>query len=80
VKGVLVFPSIGKAGFIFAGSYGTGALRKGETTVGYYNLAELSAGFQAGVEKFSYALFFMTDSALSYLDKGSKITRIHPEE
>jgi lipid-binding SYLF domain-containing protein len=30
----------------------------------------VSAGYQAGVEKFSYALFFMTEKALAYLDKS----------
>ena len=68
--GILVFPKIGKAGFIFAGQFGVGALRKGGTTAGYYNIAEVSAGYQAGIEKFSYALFFMTEKALAYLDKS----------
>ena len=35
-KGVLVFPSIVKGGFIIAGHYGDGALRKRHKTVGYY--------------------------------------------
>ncbi len=69
-KGILIFPQVGKVGFIFAGEFGVGALRKDGMTAGYYNIAEVSAGYQAGVEKFSYALFFMTDSALSYLDKS----------
>jgi lipid-binding SYLF domain-containing protein len=67
-KGILIFPQVGKAGFIFAGEFGVGALRKNGETAGYYNIAEISAGYQAGVEKFSYALFFMTDAALAYLD------------
>jgi lipid-binding SYLF domain-containing protein len=68
--GILVFPKIGKGGFIFTAEFGVGALRKGGATAGYYNIAEVSAGYQAGVEKFSYALFFMTDKALAYLDKS----------
>ncbi|MEE8608627.1 MAG: hypothetical protein V3S55_13555, partial [Nitrospiraceae bacterium] len=36
-KGILVFPSIIKAGFIVGGQYGEGALRKGGKTVAYYN-------------------------------------------
>ena len=68
--GVLVFPKIHKAGFIFAGEFGVGALRKGGATAGYYNIAEVSAGYQAGAEEFSYALFFMTEKALAYLDKS----------
>lgn len=68
-KAVLVFPSIWKAGFIIGGQGGNGALRKRGKTVGYYNSAAASYGLQAGAQAFGYALFFMTDSALEYLDK-----------
>jgi lipid-binding SYLF domain-containing protein len=69
-KAVLVFPSILKAGFIFGGEGGNGALRKGRKTVGYYNTAAASWGLQAGVEELGYALFFMNQSALEYLEKS----------
>ena len=69
-KGILVFPSILKAGFIVGGQYGEGALRKGGKTVAYYNTVAASYGLQAGAQSFGYALFFMTDSALKYLDKS----------
>jgi len=69
-KGVLVFPDIKKAAFIVGAQYGYGALRKGSRTVGYYRTGAASYGFQAGVKKFGYALFFMTDSALTYLDNS----------
>jgi len=68
-KAVLVFPSIWKAGFIIGGQGGNGALRKGGKSIGYYNTAAASYGLQAGAQAFGYALFFMTDSALDYLDK-----------
>jgi lipid-binding SYLF domain-containing protein len=69
-EAVLVFPDIKKAAFIVGAQYGYGALRKGARTVGYYRTGAASYGFQAGVKKFGYALFFMTDSALTYLDKS----------
>lgn len=69
-KGVLIFPSIVKGGFIVGGLYGEGALRKQGKTVGYYNTIAASYGFQAGVQKYGYAMFFMTDSALNYLDRS----------
>jgi lipid-binding SYLF domain-containing protein len=69
-KAVLVFPEIKKGAFIVGAQYGYGALRKGRTTVGYYRTAAASYGFQAGVKKFGYALFFMTDDAVAYLDKS----------
>ncbi len=69
-KGILVFPSIIKAGFIVGGQYGEGALREGSKTVGYYNTVAASFGLQAGGQEFGYALFFMTDSALKYLKES----------
>jgi lipid-binding SYLF domain-containing protein len=69
-KAVLVFPDIKKAAFIVGAQYGYGALREGTKTVGYYRTGAASYGFQAGVKKFGYALFFMTDSALAYLNKS----------
>ena len=69
-KGVLVFPAIVKAGFIVGGQYGEGALRESGKTVGYYNSVAASYGLQAGIQKFGYALFFMSDSALKWIDKS----------
>jgi lipid-binding SYLF domain-containing protein len=64
---VLVFPSITKGGFIVGGQYGVGALRKGKKTVGYFNTVAGSWGFQAGIEKYGYALFFMNKKAMTTL-------------
>jgi lipid-binding SYLF domain-containing protein len=69
-KAILVFPRIYKAGFMFGAQYGEGALRRGGKTVGYYNSVAASYGLQAGVQAFGYALFFMNDSALGYLNKS----------
>jgi lipid-binding SYLF domain-containing protein len=43
--------------------------KKGRTA-GYYNIAAASYGLQAGVQSFSYALFFMDDASLNYLDRS----------
>ena len=69
-KAILVFPDVVKAGFIGGVQFGEGALRSGNRTLGYYNTTAGSYGLQAGVQKFSYALFFMSDSALSYLNNS----------
>ncbi len=69
-KGILVFPGIIKGGFIVGGQYGEGALLKGGKTAGYYNTVQASYGFQAGIQKYGYALFLMTDSAMSWIDKS----------
>ncbi|PYN31169.1 MAG: twin-arginine translocation pathway signal protein [Candidatus Rokuibacteriota bacterium] len=69
-KAILIFPSIYKAGFMFGAQYGEGVLRRGNTSVGYYNTVAASYGWQAGAQAFGYALFFMNDAALNYLDKS----------
>jgi lipid-binding SYLF domain-containing protein len=67
-KGILVFPRIVKAGFMVGAQYGNGTLFKRARPAGSYNIAAGSYGFQAGVQGFAYAMFFMTDDALAYLD------------
>src|SRR5581483_478416 len=69
-RAVLVFPSVLKAGFVFGGETGNGVLLMNGKPAGYYNLSGGSWGLQIGGQDFSYALFFMTDSALGYLRKS----------
>jgi lipid-binding SYLF domain-containing protein len=69
-KGILVFAGITKGGFMVGGQYGEGALIKDGKAAGYYNTVQLSYGFQAGIQKYGYALFLMTDSALKWIDKS----------
>ncbi len=67
---VLVFPKIVKVGFLFGGAYGEGALLQRGRTTGYYNSAAVSYGLQAGAQWFGYALFFMNQAALAYLNSS----------
>jgi lipid-binding SYLF domain-containing protein len=69
-KAILVFPSIVKGGFLVGAQHGDGALLVNGKTVGYYNTVAASYGFQAGVQKFSYAMFFMNDASKNYLRKS----------
>jgi lipid-binding SYLF domain-containing protein len=69
-KGILIFPSIVKGGFIIGGQFGDGALRVNGATVSYYRSVAASYGLQAGVQSFGYALLFMDDASLAYLDKS----------
>ena len=69
-KGILVFPTVTKGGFMVGGSYGKGALRKRGATAGYYNTVSASYGLQAGAQRFGYALFFIDNASLEYLDKS----------
>ncbi len=69
-KGILVFPNMLKAGFMFGGQIGEGAMFRNDRVAGYYNSVTASYGLQAGVQRFGYALFFTKDSALKYLDES----------
>ncbi len=69
-QAILVFPSITKGGFIVGGQYGEGVLYKGGKPAGYYSTVAASYGLQAGIQKYSYALFFMRDEAVQYLDRS----------
>jgi len=64
-NGVLVFPSVIKAGFVAGGEYGQGALRVGGKTVGYYSTAAGSFGLQAGAQSKAVIFLFMTHDALT---------------
>ena len=68
---VLVFPSIIKAGFMFGGQMGEGVLLRKGKPAGYYNTVAGSYGLQIGAQTYGYALFFMNNSSLEYLDKSS---------
>lgn len=70
-RGILVFPEVIKGGLIVGGQYGEGALREEGKTVGYYKTVAASYGLQAGAQKFGYAMFFITESSLTYLDESS---------
>ena len=63
--GVLVFPSVVKAGFGFGGEYGEGLLIIHGRRGGYYNLISGSFGFQLGVQVRSVIIMFMTERALA---------------
>ena len=65
-RAILVFPKITKGGLMVGGQFGEGAMRENDQTTGYYSIAGASYGFQAGVQQFSYAMFFLNDAALEY--------------
>jgi lipid-binding SYLF domain-containing protein len=68
--GILVFPRIVKGGFIVGAQAGDGVLLVKGRTAGYYRTVSASYGLQAGIQSFGYTLFFMTDSAMSYLRRS----------
>ena len=70
--GILVFPDILKAGLIIGGSGGNGVMFSPSGQVmGYYNVASVSYGLQAGAQTFAEAMFMMNRNALDYLDNSA---------
>lgn len=69
-EGILVFPSVIKAGIGIGGEYGEGALCIGGRTVDYYSTAAASIGFQLGVQSKSIVLIFLTKSVLTDFRKS----------
>ncbi len=69
-KGVLVMPSVTKAGFVVGGQYGQGALQINGATVQYYSLASGSLGYQIGAEQYDMVILFMTDEVLNKFRKS----------
>jgi lipid-binding SYLF domain-containing protein len=67
--GVLVFPSLLKAGFGFGGEYGVGLLLIHGRPAGYYNLVSASFGFQLGMQERSVIIMFITNEALAGFDR-----------
>jgi lipid-binding SYLF domain-containing protein len=63
--GMLVFPSVVKAGIGVGGEYGEGSLLIGGKPAAYYNIASASIGFQLGAQARSMIVLFMTENALS---------------
>jgi lipid-binding SYLF domain-containing protein len=69
-KAILVFPEVVKIGFMFAGSFGEGVLIKDGKVAGHYSTTSGSYGFQAGAQRYGYAVFLMTKDAVDYLDRS----------
>ena len=65
---VLVFPDIMKAGFIIGAQGGKGILFVHGHPKGRYRTVAASYGLQAGVQKYGYALFLMSQDAVNWVN------------
>jgi lipid-binding SYLF domain-containing protein len=70
-EGVLIFPSVRKAGLGIGGETGEGVLRIDGKPVAFYNTKSLSIGLQAGVQSKSVVLVFKTKEAVEKFQKSS---------
>jgi len=64
-NGYLVFPQIYKAGLVVGGEYGEGALVQQGSIIDYYKMYSTSVGLQAGAQKRSLLILFLTQEALN---------------
>jgi len=69
-SGILVFPSVVKAGIGIGGEFGEGALLVKGKTVAYYNIAAASIGLQLGIQARSEIVLFMNDKVLADFRKS----------
>jgi len=70
-SGILVFPQVYKAGFVFGGAVGKGALQIHGQTVQYYRTTAVSWGFQLGAQARTEVVLFLTDEALERFRGGN---------
>jgi lipid-binding SYLF domain-containing protein len=60
--GYVLFPNVGKAGFIIGGAAGNGAVYERNNLVGMAKLSQLSIGFQAGGQAYREVIFFESET------------------
>ncbi|MEO9512348.1 MAG: lipid-binding SYLF domain-containing protein [Flavobacteriaceae bacterium] len=68
--GYVLFPNVGKGGFIIGGASGNGVLYEGGQSVGMANLKKLNVGFQAGGQAIIEVIFFETPVDLERFKEG----------
>ena len=69
--GYAVFPTIGKAGIVIGGSYGTGQVYQGGKVTGEVSLVKGSIGWQWGGQAFSQMIFFKDKRAYDEFTSGN---------
>ena len=62
--GFAFFPEITKAGFVVGGASGRGVVYEKGEHIGYADLAQMSVGFQAGLQDYSQLIVFENQSAM----------------
>ncbi|WP_422861752.1 hypothetical protein [Flagellimonas sp. W118] len=68
--GYVIFPNVGKGGFIIGGASGNGVVYEGGTSVGMAGLKKLNIGLQAGGQAIIEVIFFETSVDLQRFKEG----------
>lgn len=70
-EGYVVFPSVGKGGFIVGASMADGVVFEDGQIVGFASLGGASIGPQVGAQSFTELIVFKTEDALTRLKSGN---------
>ena len=68
--GYVIFPNVGKGGFIIGGASGNGVVYENGTIIGMANLKKISVGLQAGGQAITEVIFFETENDLNEFKEG----------
>ncbi|MEO1013000.1 MAG: hypothetical protein AAFX53_17000 [Bacteroidota bacterium] len=68
--GYVIFPNVGKGGFIIGGASGNGAVYQNGKVIGMADLKKLNVGFQAGGQSIIEVIFFETPGDLDRFKEG----------
>ncbi|WP_222982095.1 lipid-binding SYLF domain-containing protein [Flagellimonas meishanensis] len=68
--GYVIFPNVGKGGFIIGGASGNGVVYENGDAVGMASLKKLNVGLQAGGQAIIEVIFFETDVDLARFKEG----------
>ena len=69
--GYALFPTIGKAGFVFGGAYGEGKVFVASKHVGNSTMTQLTVGAQLGGQAISQIIFFENEQAFKDFTSGN---------
>ena len=68
--GYVIFPNVGKGGFIIGGAAGNGVVYENGNAIGMADLKKLNIGLQAGGQAIIEVIFFETDTDLQRFTEG----------
>jgi lipid-binding SYLF domain-containing protein len=68
--GYVIFPSVGKGGFIAGGAYGRGQVFEKGQPVGWSEMSQATIGAQAGGQTFSELIVFEDDATMARFKEG----------
>lgn len=69
--GYVVFPSVGKGGFIVGGAHGDGWVYEKGTFIGRASIVQVTVGAQVGGQSFMEIIFFKNKAALDDFKQGN---------